>query len=244
DVSRSLTAEQWGYVRRKAALAGDHSTAVRLRLVLDLLYATGLRTAEAVGARVGDLLAVDYFDADAAEHVTGWMLSVVGKGQRLREVPVPHELVEQIGAYMAHRGLGSDLGAPAVQGAYILGGATDAVERAPGLAGVSGGGRAQAPAGAAGIAAATLYRQLKDHFRVCSAALTDAGDHAAAARLANASTHWLRHTHASHALASGVSLQATQQNLGHASLSTTSAYVTTERAKRLAALQRFWREAS
>lgn len=234
DVSRSLTATQWRFVRQQADLAGEHSTAIRLRLALDLLYATGLRTAEAVNARVADLQLVLYFDGDSHEHVNGWMLSVVGKGSRLREVPVPDVVVEQIRAYLDHRGLGRHLASPEAQSAYLLAGAIDSAQRAPGLKRIGEQDRA------AGISEATLYRQLKDHFEACGRALSVAGDHAAAARLARASTHWLRHTHASHALASGVRVQDAQQNLGHASLSTTTAYVTTERAQRLKAMHGFW----
>lgn len=234
DVSRSLTAAQWRAVRSQADAAGGHSTARRLRLALDLLYATGLRTAEAVNARIGDLQEVSYFDDQAQEHVTGWMLSVVGKGRRHREVPVPEDLVEEIRAYIEHRGLGRDMASPEAKRVYLLGPATDSARRAPGLA--LGHERDLA----AGISESTLYRQLKDHFEACGRALSVAGDHAAAARLARASTHWLRHTHASHALASGVRIQDAQQNLGHASLATTTAYVTTERAQRLKAMQGFW----
>jgi site-specific recombinase XerD len=238
DVSRSLTADQWAFVRRQAELAGEHSTAIRLRLALDLLYATGLRTAEAVSARVGDLQEVSYFDGENRQHVNGWMLSVVGKGRRLREVPVPAGVVEQIRAYMDHRGFGTDLATPDMQTACILGGAVDSATRAPGLKLSAEKDRAS------GISASTLYRQLKDHFEACGQALAAGGNHAAAARLARASTHWLRHTHASHALASGVRIQDAQQNLGHASLATTTAYVTTERAQRLRAMQGFWQNKS
>ncbi len=238
DVSRSLTAKQWSFVRQQADLAGEHSTAIRLRLALDLLYATGLRTAEAVTARVADLQLVSYFDGDSHEHVNGWMLSVVGKGRRLREVPVPERLVEHIQAYIAHRGLGTNLASPQVQRAHLLGGAIDSAERAPGL-------KLSADRDAAsGISESTLYRQLKEHFEACARAMAIAGDQAAAARLARASTHWLRHTHASHALASGVRIQEAQQNLGHASLATTTAYVTTEQAQRLKAMSSFWRESA
>jgi site-specific recombinase XerD len=236
DASRSLTAEQWRFARQQADQAGEHSTAIRLRLALDLLYATGLRTAEVVNARVGDLQAVSYFDDETHEHVSGWMLSVVGKGRRLREVPVPEGVVAQIRAYMAHRGLDSALSSPSVQSAYVLGGATDSATRAPGLR------LADERDLGSGISESTLYRQLKEHFESCARALATVGDHAAAERLAKASTHWLRHTHASHALASGVRIQETQQNLGHASLATTTAYVTTERAQRLKSMEQLWQQ--
>jgi site-specific recombinase XerD len=235
DVSRSLTSAQWRAVRAQAEEAGGHSSAIRLRLALDLLYATGLRTAEAVNARVGDLQAVSYLDAEAHHHVDGWMLSVLGKGGRLREVPVPNSLIEQIRAYTAHRGLGSDLASPNTRRAFLLSGAIDAPERAPGLDRVGDADKSD------GISASTLYRQLKNHFSACADAVAASGDHDSAARLATASTHWLRHTHASHALASGVRIQEAQQNLGHASLATTTAYVATERAQRLRSMQDFWR---
>jgi site-specific recombinase XerD len=236
DVSRSLTSAQWRVVRAKAEEAGEHSSAIRLRLALDLLYSTGLRTAEAVNARVGDLQAVSYLDVESDQHVDGWMLTVLGKGGRLREVPVPNSLIEQIRAYTAHRGLGSDLASPSTRRAFLLGGATDATDRATGLDRVARADTTEA------ISTSTLYRQLKDHFAACAHVLTVAGDHEGAARLARASTHWLRHTHASHALANGVRIQDAQQNLGHASMATTTAYVTTERAQRLRAMQAFWQQ--
>lgn len=46
------------------------------------------------------------------------------------------------------------------------------------------------------------------------------------ARVASAvSAHWLRHAHASHALARGASVALVSQTLGHASISTTSVYL-------------------
>ena len=61
-----------------------------------------------------------------------------------------------------------------------------------------------------------------------------------AARLAKASTHWLRHTHASHAIAGGMPIEVAQQNVGHASLATTTVYVKTEQKRRMKAVKKFW----
>src|SRR5262249_11199221 len=41
----------------------------------------------------------------------------------------------------------------------------------------------------------------------------------------NVSAHWLRHSHASHAIDHGAPLSLIQATLGHASISTTSAYL-------------------
>ena len=91
-----------------------------------------------------------------------------------------------------------------------------------------------------GLAASTLYDQIKAFFTDCANVLSRKGDHRGAERLAAASTHWLRHTHASHAIARGMPIEIAQQNLGHASLATTTVYVTTEKKKRMKAVEGFW----
>ncbi len=53
-----------------------------------------------------------------------------------------------------------------------------------------------------------------------------------AEKLRRASPHWMRHTHATHALARGAELTTVRDNLRHASVSTTSVYLHTDQAKR------------
>jgi site-specific recombinase XerD len=53
-----------------------------------------------------------------------------------------------------------------------------------------------------------------------------------AEKLRRASPHWMRHTHATHALERGVELTTVRDNLRHASLSTTSIYLHTDEEKR------------
>ncbi len=80
---------------------------------------------------------------------------------------------------------------------------------------------------------------MKRFFTKAAAALA-ATDKKSAERLAQASTHWLRHTHGSHAVASGTPIEIVQNNLGHASLSTTTIYVTSERKRRYREMEKFW----
>ena len=68
------------------------------------------------------------------------------------------------------------------------------------------------------------------------------GDGKGAERFAQASTHWMRHSHASHAIAGGMPIEIAQQNLGHASLATTTVYVTTEKRRRMKAVEAFWKK--
>jgi site-specific recombinase XerD len=51
----------------------------------------------------------------------------------------------------------------------------------------------------------------------------------------------MRHSHASHAIAAGMPIEIAQQNLGHASLATTTVYVTTESKRRMKAVESFWK---
>jgi site-specific recombinase XerD len=57
-------------------------------------------------------------------------------------------------------------------------------------------------------------------------------------KLAAASPHWLRHTHATFALNGGVDLVTVRDNLRHASVTTTSNYLHTEDKKRALQLSR------
>ena len=88
----------------------------------------------------------------------------------------------------------------------------------------------------------TWHRQLvKAFFGDCADVLRGQGDVKGVERLAKASTHWMRHLHASHAIAGGMPIEIAQQNLGHASLATTTVYVTTEKRRRMMAVEAFWK---
>ncbi|NML18014.1 phage integrase family protein [Azohydromonas caseinilytica] len=238
NAGRSLSLAQWAFVREQLAQQPDNGSTRRLRAALLLLYATGLRLSEAVAARAGDLQWLEFppgaEDGDDAESLAGWVLRVVGKGQRLREVPVPIPVAQELLDYLASRGLVPDPAHPDTGQAFLLGLASDAVERAPRL-------MRAAFDPAAGIAPNTLYDQLKTYFGHCARVLEAQGDTRGAQRLAAASTHWLRHSHASHSIASGTPIEVAQQNLGHASLATTTVYVTTEQRRRMKAMNRFWK---
>lgn len=235
NAGRSFTTQQWQVIGEQLALLPDTSSARRLRFGILLLYATGLRLSEVVAARVDDLGWVEYGpDADDQEAVEGWMLSVVGKGQRLRPVPVPLGVVAELGGYLESRGLNPNPEDPSNAGAHLLGKAIDVLERAPQLAPGAGVEPKQ------GISANTLYDQVKRFFEDCAAVMRGRGDDKGAGRLQRASTHWLRHSHASHSIALGTPIEVAKDVLGHTSLATTTVYVATEQKRRMRALAAFW----
>lgn len=83
----------------------------------------------------------------------------------------------------------------------------------------------------AGIKPLRLWEVMRRFFRLAAQIIEN--DHPALAeKLHRASPHWMRHTHATHAIARGVELSAVRDNLRHSSISTTSIYLHTDDVKR------------
>ena len=243
DAGRSFSGAQWLFIERRLAALPENPMTDRLKVALHLLYATGLRLSEVVAAKAGDLTWVSFPPDEADEQtVDGWLLTVLGKGNKLREVPVPYEVTSELSAYFESRGLDSDLEEGDNRDAYLLGKVPDDIKpkdapRRPKRTDLIIDPRE-------GIAASTLYDQIKAFFAECATILAKQGDARGAERFAQASTHWMRHTHASHSIANGTPIQVAQQNLGHASLATTTIYVTTEKKERLKKMGAFWAQAA
>jgi site-specific recombinase XerD len=109
DHGRSFTQAQWQFIEQQLAQLPKTSSHQRLRFTLHLLYATGLRLAEAVAARVDHLNWASYPpDADEHEPIEGWELTVMGKGGKQRVVPVPLDVIGELANYLAARGLDPD----------------------------------------------------------------------------------------------------------------------------------------
>jgi integrase len=216
---RTLTFAQWDALEDRLDELSDKPLGRRQARAIRWLYATGLRLAEMAGAHCGDLQQVDYRLPDGTED-TGWMLSVVGKGDRLRQVPVPTRLVEELQDELERNRLDADVRRESNCDVAIL---------------TRFEGGVAMPWSASG-----LSKGIKEVLERCAATM-EIED---AKRLRKASTHWFRHTHGSHALngrpgGKAVPIQVVQNNLGHASIGTTSGYLTTERDARLAAMKGF-----
>jgi site-specific recombinase XerD len=216
---RTLTASQWKAVEE--GLKIDRSASGRrVDRAVRMLYATGLRLSELTAAKFGDLECVVIPGAAAL----GWLVTVVGKGKKIRQVPVPVGLVEELRDELRLAGLSDDPMEAANAPLPLLAAFGEGVE----AWGSSG-----------------LYKAIKKALSRIADKLVGAD----AEQVRSASPHWLRHSHASHALNGGpdrepVPLQIVQNNLGHASVGTTSVYLTTERDARVLAMQGFWAEPS
>jgi site-specific recombinase XerD len=225
DTGRSLSRPQWMTVEREMQGGPSDFRSRQLRWAIKFAYVTGLRLSELVSADCGDLRWVVMEDAEDnwAESQGGavpaaWLVRVLGKGLKVRDVPVPAAVVEELGELLAADGGSPDPGAHRSRPLLVVENSVDASALGASLKRMSG---------------QTLYRQLKMLFRRVAARMTREGRHADADVFAQVSTHWLRHTHCVHAIARGTPVDVVQQNAGHTSLSTTTLYCRSGLARRV-----------
>ncbi len=136
---------------------------------MSLFYATGLRILEAVAAQVDHLNWVEYPGEGDVPGVEGFELTVIGKGDKQRVVPVPDDVIQLLREYLVTRGLKPEPRDIGNSGAYLIGRLVDAHERAPNLVDATRDGRL-------GISATTLGEQMKQFFEECSRELLAVGD--------------------------------------------------------------------
>jgi len=136
-------------------------------------------------------------------------IEVVGKGSREGDVAVPISAMGALARYLMQRGL------PTTRSRW-----NPSTPLIPSL---------ERPE--VGITTGRLRALLERFFLFASARLEQVNA-AVARKLCDATPHWLRHTHATHALELGVDLKTVQENLRHASISTTSVYLHTDKSRR------------
>lgn len=149
-----------------------------------------------VGLRSAELLSAKLADVQHEEE--GWVMQVHGKGSKNRIVALPPAALQALNTYLQARGLGD---------------ITSATPQAPVLASL------QDPLQGVG------YQALYQHVKSWLGKAIDVADLPTSERmrLRQASTHWLRHTFGTRAIAKEVPLDVIQAQMGHASIQTTTA---------------------
>jgi site-specific recombinase XerD len=221
NVTRALTNAEWKAVKTQMRKMAPDPRYYRLRFILVLAYRTGARLSELVAMKKQDLKPFTR-DDEAEQH---WEIRVKGKGDVTREVQLHLFAMNGIRGYFRQRGHLTFEEAPP-QTPLIASLEIDPETR-----------RADQP-----LSASRLYDILKGFFAEVAETLPPS-QREMAERLRRASTHWLRHTFATHFLQTGGELAILRDLLGHKSLSTTSVYVTTERDTRSRAVEKFGRTA-
>ena len=153
-----------------------------------------LKFLESVGLRSSELLAAKL--EDIRMEPEGWMLQVHGKGSKNRICVIPPRGLEALQNYLEARHLGSIESAP--PSAPLLASTLDPLEP---------------------VGYQALYEHVKRWIsRAVSASALPANERQ---KLAGATTHWLRHTFGTRAVAREVPLDVIQAQMGHASIQTT-----------------------
>ena len=168
----------------------DKFRAVRARYIILLLFYTGLRIAEAANHRMGNFI----------QREKNWFLRVVGKGKKLREIPIPDELLTALAAFRLSVGL------PSSQPKFR--------EQTP-LIPMENLKQSISPR--------RIDQVLKWAFHL-GAAKFEPEQPRKASKLRAASAHWLRHSYVTYLLDSGASLKVAQENAGHSNVGTTMHY--------------------
>jgi site-specific recombinase XerD len=206
DTSHVFTQGEWGIVRTIAdGLEWSYgwTEAAAQRLRFILDFAYS------TGLRAAELVGVTLRSVTTDSSDSHW-LQFTGKGSKAGKVALPPLARLALDRYLVQRGL------PTTRASW---------DRNTPLI-----GSLEAPAGK-GITATRLLHILKRFFEV-AAKQVEGDSPVLAEKLRQATTHWMRHTHATHALAMGAELVIVRDNLRHSSISTTSTYLHGDDAKR------------
>ena len=207
DTGRVFSEGEWAIIRAVAdglewAYGWQVPAAQRLRFMLDFAYATGLRVSELVGAKLGQI--------EVDSHGDHW-IKLVGKGSKSGKVALPPLVRSALDHSLMQRGL------PITPAHWK--------PSTPLIADLGD------PDSKSGITATRVWSLMKRFFTTVATAIEKDAP-ATAEKLRKASPHWMRHTHATHALARGAELTTVRDNLRHASVATTSIYLHTDEVKR------------
>jgi integrase/recombinase XerC len=158
---------------------------------------------------VANGLMADFVRADGR-----WTLAVVGKGEKRRTVTINSALCDELALYRTEMGLPPN---------------PTPTEDVPLVVPYSSKRRlsTMTPRAVGGFVTEIAQR-----------AARDCVDEHIQARVAALSTHWMRHTNASHRMRLGASLKTTQDELGHADPKTTMIYVHADSPERQADAER------
>jgi len=162
----------------------------RARFIILLLFFTGLRIAEAASHCMGNFI----------QREGNWFLRVKGKGNKVREIPAPDELMDALAEFRIQTGLPSPT--PKFR------------EKTPLIPMKN----LTKP-----ISCRRIDQIIRWAFNL-GAALFEPDEPQKASKLRLASAHWLRHSYVTYLLESGASIKVAQENAGHSDIGTTMHY--------------------
>ncbi|WP_341318415.1 phage integrase family protein [Paraburkholderia sp. IMGN_8] len=206
DTSRGLTEGEWLLVRTIAdGLEWSYGWEAPAAQRMRFM----LDFSYATGLRASELVGATLGDIRTDEHGDHW-LHLVGKGSKPGKVALPPLARTALDQYLVQRRL------PVTPTRWD--------PKTPLLASLEQDSTTS-------ITGTRLWNVMRRFFDQ-AADVISAGHPTAAEKLRRASPHWMRHTHATHALARGAELTTVRDNLRHASIATTSIYLQSDEVKR------------
>ncbi len=213
DASRAFSDGEWALVRALAdGLEWSQGWKPDAAARLRFLLDFGYAT----GLRAAELVGVTLGGIEVGSRGERW-LHLVGKGERRGKVVLPSMATQALDQYLIVRGLS------------VTPARWD--RRAPILANLEDGTPITTP----------RLRAVLKRFLTYAADSIESDHPPLAEKLRRTTPHWLRHTHATHALANGASLTSVRDNLRHASITTTSRYLHDDDVKRSNELEQIFR---
>lgn len=212
---RVFTTKEWATITRSAQQAvrkfnWSADAAIRLRFILAFCVATGVRVSELATIRLRDFERVSLRES--------WV-TVKGKGGKRARVAIPPAAWQALIVYLRNRDVrGSIQKWPA--NAFLIA-PIDTRQTEPRSKGEFN----------RGLTPGRVWAVLRHFFDQVGEQVSETHP-SLHQKLAAASPHWLRHTHATFALNGGADLVTVRDNLRHASVNTTSNYLHTEDKKR------------
>jgi len=205
NIARAFTAGEWELVRTIAdGLEWSHDWTTPAAQRLRFVLDFGYGT----GLRAAELVGVTLGGIEIGARGERW-LHLTGKGAKIGKVVLPPLARFALDQYLVQRGL------------------TVNPARWPPNTPLLG--HLDAPGG---ITTPRLREILRRFFHAAADSIEV--DHPAlAGKLRRATPHWMRHTHATHALANGATLTTVRDNLRHASITTTSVYLDDDEVQRM-----------
>lgn len=168
----------------------NHFQVIRARYIILLLFYTGLRITEAAQHRMSHFM----------QREGNWFLRVIGKGKKLREIPIPDELLKSLSDFRLQVAL------PSPEPQFR--------EKTP-LIPMRNLKQA--------ISTRRIDQILKWAFNLGANKFSVAQPRKAS-KLRSASAHWLRHSYVTYLLDTGAPLKVAQENAGHSDIGTTMLY--------------------
>jgi integrase len=210
----------------------------RNQVVFATLYLLGVRISELQGLRMNDFHRRQLKNPHTGRFATTWWVKVLGKGNKIRDIPVPDQLIDLIREYrqtLNNHPHKDRVNPRSEAGRGVLAeelGADDStvIRNLSGNLGISTN-RLQVSIKEVLARALDRYEKLKDDGA--------APPNVDVQKLRIASAHWLRHTSATHQGYGEIDDGQLQLNLGHVSIDTTRIYKHEDEALRADATRGF-----